>query len=73
MVDQFITSLHTLAKHCLYGPLKEEMICDRLKPRHVIDVGSRHHILVRNVQLEKPFVIDIPRKVTTLQCVVWLY
>ena len=26
MVDQFITLLHTLAEHFLYGPLKEEMI-----------------------------------------------
>ena len=29
-VDQFVTALHTLAEHCSYGPLKEEMIRDRL-------------------------------------------
>ena len=29
-IDHFITVLHTLAEHCSYGALKEEMICDRL-------------------------------------------
>ena len=30
MVDKFVTALHTLAEHCSYGALKEEMICNRL-------------------------------------------
>ena len=29
-VDQFVTALHTLAEHCSYGALKDEMIRDRL-------------------------------------------
>ena len=29
-VDQFVTALHTMAKHCLYRAIKEEMICDCL-------------------------------------------
>ena len=29
-VDQFVTALHTLAENCSYGPLREEMIRDRL-------------------------------------------
>ena len=38
-VDAFITALHTLSEHCQYGPLRDEMIRDR------IVVG------IRNVQL----------------------
>ena len=29
-VDQFVTALHTMAKHCLYGAIKKEMIHDCL-------------------------------------------
>lgn len=29
-IDLFITSLHTLAEHCNYGQLKEELIRDRI-------------------------------------------
>ncbi|XP_072400844.1 uncharacterized protein [Diabrotica undecimpunctata] len=29
-VGNFISSLHTLAEHCSYGALKDELICDRI-------------------------------------------
>ena len=29
-VDMFVTSLYTLSEHCQYGPLKDELIRDRL-------------------------------------------
>ena len=29
-VDTFMTALHNLAEHCMYGELREEMICDRI-------------------------------------------
>ena len=35
-VEQFITSLYTLAEDCAYGELKSEMICDSWHPRSCI-------------------------------------
>ena len=45
-VNQFVTALHTLAKHCAYGALKEEMIRDRLV------VGVRDASLSLKLQMD---------------------
>ena len=45
-VDDFITDLHCLARHCNYGNLYEEMICDS------IVVGIRENKLSQKMQLE---------------------
>jgi hypothetical protein len=45
-VDTFITALHTLAKHCEYGALQDQMIRDRLV------VGLRDSVLSEKLQME---------------------
>ena len=45
-VDTFITVLHTLAEHCDYGTLKDEMIRDR------IVVGLQDSKLSEKLQLD---------------------
>ena len=45
-VDEYITSLYTLAKHCQYGALHDEMIRDR------IVVGIRNTALSEKMQLQ---------------------
>ena len=45
-VDTFITALHTLAEHCDYGTLKDEMIRDR------IVVGLQDSKLSEKLQLD---------------------
>ncbi len=48
-VDAFITSMYTLAEHCGYGPLHDEMIRDR------IVVGIRNAPLSEKLQLNADF------------------
>lgn len=45
-VDSFVTALHSLAEHCDYGPLREQMIRDRLV------VGLLDANLAEKLQLE---------------------
>ena len=45
-VDSFVTSLHTLVKHCDYGALQDRMIRDRLV------VGIRDAVLSEKLQME---------------------
>ena len=43
--DNFITDLYTLAEHCQFGGLRDELIRDK------IVVGLRHKALSENLQL----------------------
>ena len=51
-VDAFITDLYTLAQHCNYGGLHEEMIRDR------IVVGLRDKALSEKLQLESDLTLE---------------
>ena len=51
-VDAFITDLHTLAQHCSYGALHDEMIRDR------IVVGLRDKALSEKLQLESDLTLE---------------
>ena len=51
-VDAFITDLHTLAQHCSYGALHDEMIRDR------IVVGLRDKALSAKLQLESDLTLE---------------
>ena len=51
-VDTFITDLHTLAQHCSYGALHDEMIRDR------IVVGLRDKALSEKLQLESDLTLE---------------
>ena len=51
-VDMFITSLHSLAEHCSYGNLKEEMIRDR------IVVGLLDTALSEKLQLDSDLTLE---------------
>ena len=51
-VDAFITDLHTLAQHCSYGALHDEMIRDR------IVVGLRDKALSEKLQLESHLTLE---------------
>ena len=50
LVDNFITSLYSLAKNCGYGSLKEEMIRDRL--------GLKDGKLAEKLQLENSLTLE---------------
>ena len=51
-VDQFITSLYTLAEHCDYGALKDELIRDR------IVVGLRDAKISEKLQLDSDLTLE---------------
>src|SRR5277367_1711842 len=51
-VERFITSLHTLAKPCNYGALKDELIRDR------IIVGIRDYRLSESLQADADITLD---------------
>lgn len=44
--EAFITSVHSLAEHCAFGDLREELIIDR------IVIGQRYEILSESLQLD---------------------
>ncbi|XP_014676649.1 PREDICTED: uncharacterized protein K02A2.6-like [Priapulus caudatus] len=52
-IDSFITALHTLAEHCEYGTLKEELIRDR------IVVGIRDKHLSERMQVNKNLTLKL--------------
>ena len=54
MVNQFVTVLHTLAEHCAYGALKEEMIRDRL----VVGVRDTMQLVLKITNGPKPYFED---------------
>lgn len=51
-VDKFITSLHTLAEHCNFGALSDQMIRDR------IVVGLADKYLSENLQLDSELILQ---------------
>lgn len=51
-VDDFITSLYSLAEHCQYGALKDELIRDR------IVVGVRERKLAEKLQLDDKLTLE---------------
>ena len=51
-VDQFITSLYTLAEHCDYGELKDKLIRDR------IVVGLRDAKISEKLQLDPALTLE---------------
>ena len=51
-VDEFITSLYALAKHCNYGSLHDEMIRDR------VVVGLRNAQLAEKLQLDPDLTVE---------------
>jgi hypothetical protein len=51
-VEQFITSLYTLAENCAYGDLKSEMIRDR------IVVGICYRVLSESLQLDAEITLE---------------
>ncbi len=51
-VDAFITDLYSLAEHCEYGALHDELIRDRLV------VGLRDHALSEKLQLDAELTLD---------------
>ena len=51
-MDAFITDLNTLAQHCSYGALHDEMIRDR------IVVGLRDKALSEKLQLESDLALE---------------
>ena len=58
-VDEYITSLYTLAKHCQYGALHDEMIRDR------IVVGIRNTALSEKMQLQPD--LDLEKAITQVR------
>ena len=50
--DRFITEVHKLAENCEFGPMKEELICDRLV------VGIHDLSLSERLQLEPDLTLD---------------
>ena len=55
-IEQYITSLYNLVEHCEYGPLKEEMIRDRLV------VGIRDTGLSERLQMDEQLTLDKAKK-----------
>ena len=51
-MDQFITSLYTLAEHCDYGELKDQLIRDR------IVVGLRDAKISEKLQLDSALTLE---------------
>ena len=51
-VDTFITALHSLAEHCMYGELRDEMIRDR------IVVGLLDTALSEKLQLDPELTLE---------------
>ncbi|KAK0150368.1 hypothetical protein N1851_008526 [Merluccius polli] len=51
-VDSFITAVHTLAEHCEFGALREQLIRDR------IVVGIRDAKLSENLQLDADLTLE---------------
>ena len=51
-MDRFITDLYGLARHCNFGPLKEELICDR------IVVGLQNRELSEKLQLDSNLTLE---------------
>ena len=49
---RFITKVHKLAENCEFGPMKEELICDRLV------VGIHDLSLSERLQLEPDLTLD---------------
>ena len=55
-IEQFITALYHLVEHCEYGPLKEEMIRDRLV------VGIRDSSLSERLQMDDQLTLEKAKK-----------
>ena len=55
-IKQYITSLYNLVEHCEYGPLKEEMIRDRLV------VGIHNMALSERLQMDEMLTLDKVKK-----------
>ena len=55
-MEQFITSLYSLAEHCEYGEMKDEMIRDR------IVVGIRDRPLSEHLQLDAELTLEKAKK-----------
>ena len=55
-VEQFITSLYSLAEHCEYGEMKDEMIRDR------IIIGIRDRPLSEQLQLDAELTLEKAKK-----------
>ena len=51
-VEQYVLSLHSLARNCEYGTLREELIRDR------IVMGIRHKALSRRLQLDAALTLE---------------
>ena len=51
-VEQFITEVHRLGENCEFGPMKEELIRDRLV------VGIRDQALSERLQIEAELTLD---------------
>ena len=57
--DQYIIALHSLAKNCEYGALKDDLIWDRLV------IGIRHEALSRRLQMDPELTLG---KATRMVC-----
>lgn len=52
-IEEFVADLYTLAEHCEYGPLKDDLICDR------VVVGIRDKELSKRLQLIDNLTLDV--------------